>query len=82
MNTKVILLLVGLVVGGLAGYLTRPDSAELQLGPLSVEVQTDQPAGAGGPVTSGQWQRIFIFGGIGALVGLGLGFALDRRRGA
>ena len=80
MNIKVVLLVVGLLVGGFAGYLTRPEATELQIGPLQLEVQTDRPAGAGGPVTSGQWQRIAIFGGIGALIGLGLGFALDRRK--
>jgi hypothetical protein len=43
-------------------------------------VQTDQPAAPGDAVTSSQWQHIGIFAGIGALVGLGLGFAADRRR--
>ena len=80
MNIKVLLLIVGLIVGGLAGYLTRPQAAELKLGPIEMEIQTNQPAGAGGPVTSGQWQHVGIFAVIGAVVGLGLGFAVDRRR--
>lgn len=47
MNAKVVLLLVGLVVGGLVGFLTRPQATEIKLGSLSVEVQDrDSTAGA------------------------------------
>ena len=81
MNSKVILLIIGLVVGGFAGYVTRPNSAEIKIGPLSMEVTTDQPAASGSPVTNSQWQRIGIFAVIGALVGLAIGFTVDRRRG-
>jgi hypothetical protein len=80
MNTKIILLVVGLVVGGLVGFLTRPQATEIKLGPISMEVQTDQTAAPGDAVTSGQWEHIAIFSAIGALVGLGLGFAAARRR--
>ena len=80
MNNKVILLVVGLLVGGLVGFLTRPQSAEIKLGPISMEVQTDQTAAPGDAVTSTQWQHIGIFAVIGAVVGIGLGFAADRRR--
>jgi hypothetical protein len=80
MNAKVILLVIGLLVGGLAGYLTRPQAAEIKLGPLQMEVQTDQTAAPGDAVTSSQWQHIGIFAVIGAVVGLGLGFAVDQRR--
>jgi hypothetical protein len=45
-----------------------------------MEVQTDQTAAPGDSVTSGQWEHIAIFSAIGALVGLDLGFAADRRR--
>jgi hypothetical protein len=79
MNVKVVLLIVGLVVGGLVGYLTRPEAAEIKLGPSEMEVQTNQPAGAGGPITSGQWRHIAIFALVGAAIGLGLGFAVNRR---
>ena len=79
-NTKVILLVVGLLVGGLLGFLTRPQTAEVKLGPISMEVQTDQTAAPGDSVTSSQWQRIAVFAVIGAVVGVGLGFAADRRR--
>lgn len=80
MNNKVILLVIGLLVGGLLGFLTRPQTAEVKLGPISMEVQTDQTAAPGDSVTSGQWQRIGVFAVIGAVVGVGLGFAADRRR--
>lgn len=79
MNAKVILLLVGLVVGALAGYLTRPSTAELRIGPLDIEVQNDQRVAGDGPITSGQWQHIAIFTLIGGAIGLGAGFAVGRR---
>ncbi len=81
MNNRVLLLLIGLAVGGVVGYLTRPELAEIKLGPLQMQVQTDQAAGPGGEVTSSQWQRIFIFAGIGAVVGFAAGMAVDRRKG-
>lgn len=82
MNAKIVLLVVGLVAGGLVGYLTRPQATEIKLGPLSVEVQGDRTAGAqGGALTPGQTQHIGIFAGLGALIGFGLGFVADRRRG-
>ncbi|GJE59672.1 hypothetical protein [Methylobacterium trifolii] len=81
MNAKIVLLVVGLLAGGLVGYLTRPQAAEIKIGPLSVEVQGDRPAGArGGELTTGQMQHVGIFAVIGALAGFGLGFVADRRR--
>jgi len=79
MNKKVIFLLGGLIIGALAGYLTRPESTEITLGPLSIEVQGDRLAQGGGPLTSGQWQHIAIFTAIGGIIGLGAGFAAGRR---
>ncbi|MEH3118365.1 MAG: hypothetical protein PGN25_12460 [Methylorubrum populi] len=82
MNAKIALLLVGLVVGGLVGYLTRPQAAEIRLGPLSVEVQDkDATAGArGGELTTGQLRHVGLFALIGAVVGFGAGFVADRGR--
>lgn len=81
MNAKIVLLVVGLVAGGLVGYLTRPQAAEIKIGPLSVEVQGDRPAGAGGgELTSGQMQHVGLFAVVGALAGFGLGFVADRRK--
>ena len=81
MNMKVLWLVIGLVVGGLAGYLTRPQAAEFRVGSVSIEVQGSHAAGAsGGSLTSGQTEHIAIFTVIGAVIGLGIGFLADRRR--
>ncbi|MCJ2081920.1 hypothetical protein [Methylobacterium sp. J-090] len=81
MNTRIGLLLVGLLVGGLVGYLTRPQAAEIRIGDFSLEVQGDKPAGTGGgSLTTGQMQHIGIFGVIGAALGLGAGFVAGRGR--
>ena len=81
MNLKVTLLVVGLLVGAIAGYFTRPDSAELRVGPVAIEVQSDRPAPArgGGPITTGQWQHIGIFAIGGAVLGLLGGLVAGRR---
>ncbi len=74
-------LLIGLVIGGLAGYMTRPETAEIRLGPLSLEVRSDEVARGGGPLTSSQVQHIAIMSVLGGIVGLGVGFAVGKRRG-
>lgn len=80
MNIKVALLLIGLLVGGLAGYLTRPEASELKLGPVSVEIQGNQVARDGGAsLTSGQMRHIGLYAAIGAAIGLGFGFVAGRR---
>ncbi len=79
-NTLVAFLVAGLLIGALSGYLTRPETAEIKLGPLSVEVRGNQAAGAGGPVTSGQVEHIAIITLIGGIIGLGLGFAVKTGR--
>ena len=69
------------MVGGLTGYLTRPEAAEIKIGSFSLEVQGDSPAGTrGGSLTTGQLQHIGIFAVIGVVLGLGIGFVADRRR--
>ena len=72
---------VGLLIGALAGYLTRPESSEIQLGPLKIEVTEDRPARDSGPLTSKQVQHIALITLIGGVIGLGLGFASGRNRG-
>jgi hypothetical protein len=79
MDAKVILLLVGLVVGGLVGYLTRPVAAELNVGPVSIEVQGKSAARSGDSLTTGQMQHIGIYAVIGAALGLGAGLVVGRR---
>ncbi|HET7192656.1 MAG TPA: hypothetical protein VFI98_12185 [Pseudolabrys sp.] len=74
-------LLVGLAIGALAGYMTRPESTEIKLGPLSLEVRSNEVARGGGPLTSSQVQHIAILTAIGGIIGLGVGFAAGKRRG-
>ena len=81
-SNLVVFTVVGLLVGALAGYLTRPQSAEIKLGPVSIEVTGDRAArGGGGPMTSSQMQHVALITLIGGAIGLGLAFAAGRRRG-
>lgn len=72
---------VGLLIGALAGYMTRPESAEIKFGPLSIEVKGNQVARDKGPLTSSQVQHIAIITAIGGVIGLVLGFATGRGKG-
>jgi hypothetical protein len=72
---------VGLLIGALAGYLTRPESAEIVFGPLKIEMNGDRPAQGNGPITSSQMRHIALVTVIGGAIGLGLGFAMGRNRG-
>ena len=72
---------VGLLIGALAGYLTRPESAELQIGPVKIEMSGNRVARDSGPLTSSQVQHIAIIGLVGGAIGLGLAFAMGRNRG-
>ena len=72
---------VGLLIGALAGYMTRPESAEIKFGPLSIEVKGNQVARDNGPLTSSQVQHIAIIAAIGGVIGLVLGFATGRGKG-
>jgi hypothetical protein len=80
-SNLVVFTVVGLLVGALAGYLTRPQSAEIKLGPVSIEVTGDRAARGGGPMTSSQMQHVAIITLIGGAIGLGLAFATGRRKG-
>jgi hypothetical protein len=75
-NALVVFLVVGLLIGALAGYLTRPETAEIRFGPISVEVRGNNVARDGGELTSSQVQHIAIIALIGGIIGLGLGFAI------
>ena len=80
MNSKVALLVLGLLVGGLAGYLTRPESAEIKIGGTSIEFSNNKVStGSSGSLTSGQTQHIALYAVIGGVIGLLVGFAVDRR---
>jgi hypothetical protein len=78
-NLKIVLLLAGLVVGALLGYATRPESAEIRLGPVSIQVTGPGPARNGGPLTSDQVQYIVFWALAGAIVGFGIGYLAESR---
>ena len=80
-SNLVAFLIVGLLIGALSGYLTRPESTEIKLGPLSIEVKGNQVAHDNGPLTSSQVQHIAIITVIGGVIGLGVGFAAGKSRG-
>ena len=75
-NPLVVFLAIGLFVGAVAGYLTRPESAEIRLGPVNVEVTGNKIARGGGPLTSSQVRYIAMVTLIGGVVGLALGFGI------
>ncbi len=81
MNSKVALLLLGLVLGGVIGYLTRPQAAEISIGGTSIEFSNNKVStGSAGSLTSGQSQHIALYAVVGGVIGLLIGFATDRRR--
>ena len=96
MNLKVVLLIVGLVAGGAVGWMTAPTPVDVQIGPVSVEVQGGEGGGTltatggqggGVQVQVGQpgllddrTSRPAIFALIGAIAGFAIGFAVDRRQ--
>jgi hypothetical protein len=79
-NSMVVFLLIGLLVGALAGYMTRPESAEIRIGPLQIEVTGKGIASRNDSLTSSQVQHIALITLIGGVIGLGLGYAVDRGR--
>ena len=79
-NAKVALLLLGLLAGAVAGYLTRPEAAEIKVGGTSIEFQDNKVAAGSSPLTTGQSQRVFLYALAGGVIGLLVGFAVDRRR--
>jgi hypothetical protein len=78
-SNPVTFLVVGLMIGIFAGYLTRPESTEIQLGPLKLEVSGNQVARGGGPLTASQIQHIALITLIGGVLGLGLGFSVKGK---
>jgi hypothetical protein len=76
-SAPVIFLVLGMIMGTLVGYVTRPaETAALRLGPLSVEVQS-KPADLD-DLTKNQKQHIATIALIGGVIGLGLGLAFQR----
>jgi hypothetical protein len=79
-NPKVVFLVLGIIVGSVIGYMTRPQSAEIRIGPLSIEVTGKGIARSDDTLTSSQMQHIGLFALIGGILGLGLGFAVESGR--
>ena len=77
-NATVTYAVIGLLIGALAGYLTRPESAEIKIGPVQIEVTGKGIDRGGGDLTSSQLQHVMIIGLIGGLIGVGFGFMVDR----
>jgi hypothetical protein len=79
-SNLIVFLIIGLIVGAVSGYMTRPESAEIKLGPLSIEVKGNQVAHDNGPLTSSQFEHIAIITLIGGVIGMGVGFAAGKNR--
>ena len=77
-NATVTYAVIGLLIGALAGYLTRPETAEIKIGPVQIEVTGKGIDRGGGDLTSSQMQHVMIIGLIGGLIGVGFGFMVDR----
>ena len=80
-NTRLALLILGVLVGGVIGYVTRPQAAEIRLGGASLEIEdTSRTAtDASGGLTTGQLRRVFLFAVAGGAVGLLAGVVAGRR---
>ncbi len=81
MNIRVSLLFLGLLLGGIVGWVTRPTATEINLGPLHAEVQSDHGAGAQdtGPLTDGQIEHIAIYTVVGGVIGALAGMLVTQR---
>jgi hypothetical protein len=77
-NALIVYAIIGLLIGAVAGYLTRPESAEIRIGPVQIEVTGKGIARDGGDLTSSQTQHVLLIALIGGLIGAGLGYAADR----
>ncbi|MEX0589506.1 MAG: hypothetical protein WD207_00310 [Xanthobacteraceae bacterium] len=77
-NAMLAFLVIGLLIGALAGYMTRPESAEIRIGPVQIEVTGKGVARNGGDLTSSQVQHIALIALIGGVIGLGFGYAVER----
>jgi F0F1-type ATP synthase assembly protein I len=77
-NATITYAIIGLLIGALAGYLTRPESAEIRIGPVQIEITGKGIDSGGGSLTSDQLQHVLLVGLIGGLLGVGFGFLVDR----
>ena len=81
-NTTVALVVLCMLVGGVLGYVTRPQAAELRIGGASIEFENPARTATdtSGDLTSGQLQRVILFALGGGVVGLLVGFVANRNR--
>ena len=80
-NTRLALLVLGVLVGGVVCYVTRPQAAEIRLGGASFEIEnTGATASDASGLTTGQLRRVFVFAVAGGAIGLLAGVVADRRR--
>ena len=78
-NAPIVFLVLGLLAGTLVGYATIPvERSEIRFGPLAIETQGHKPS-AGDELTNSQAQHVLTIVLIGGLIGLGCGFAVQRR---
>ena len=81
-NTRLALLILGVLVGGVIGYVTRPQAAEIRLGGASFEIENTGATASdtSGSLTTGQLRRVFVFAVAGGVVGLLAGVLAGNRR--
>lgn len=82
LNPKVAFLVLGLLVGALLGYMTRPKAAEIKIGDASIEVHDNRVSMGSSPesMTAGQSRHTIEYTLAGGIIGLLIGFAAERRR--
>lgn len=73
---KIMCLLLGIVAGGLVGFVTKPPTAQVTIPGINLQIKTEAPQGE---LTNRQFNHIALCALIGAIVGLGIGFVADRR---
>lgn len=78
-NLKVVCLLLGIIAGGLVGFVTKPPQGQTTIPIINVPVQTEPKEK--GDLTNRQFNHVALWALIGGIVGLGVGFVGDRRRG-
>ena len=76
-NLKVICLLLGIVAGGLVGYVTKPPQWARVIPILNIAVELEPKEK--GDLTERQFNYVALCALIGGIVGLGVGFVGDRR---
>lgn len=77
-NLKVIFLVLGIIAGGLVGFVTKPPQAASIIPIINVPVQVEPKEK--GDLTNRQFNHVALCALIGGIVGLGIGFVGDRRR--